>query len=85
MSRGAQLELSDITQAVLKQRTRLQQLYDDQFDCQRTLLNLGIDFDPTHKCVTVPEPSRIRYFEVFQKMKDIRDEINLTLSAIRAT
>lgn len=89
MSHGTQLELeiglSGITQVALKKRARLQQLYDEQFACQRALENIEINFDSTLKHVTVPKDRGIEYFEAMEKLKDIRDEINRTLSASRAT
>jgi hypothetical protein len=85
MSRGAQLELGGIADISLEQRTRLQTLYDEQFECQRTIQSLGINFNPMLKRVVVPEDSRASYGDVFDKLKNIRDEINRILGAIRAT
>ena len=79
-----QLQFGNIAHILLAHRVRLQKLQDDKFEWQRTLLNLGLRFDPKGSRVIIPEESKVKYHQVFQEIQNIQKEIDLVHAAMQA-
>lgn len=80
-------EFGNITHVLFARREYLQSLYAEKIFWEIILPTLGMEYDPKRDRVFVLEESPVRYNEVFQKILDIRkeiDRINTLILPIRA-
>ncbi len=79
-----ELRFGNLAHIISAQREPLRALYAEKFERQRTLLNLGITYDPEVNRVLVPEKSRAQFTQIFEEILIIQDEINEIHSRIQA-